>query len=122
MARTAARKIGTAGATAVWGIESELQALQSGLVVSVTRKDTGEKDVILDYEGFEAAVVFFGDKEEVELEVICLAATVAPARGTTLTIGTTKFLVDGSDRAWQQRGWKKLKTQATYYPNVEGVT
>jgi hypothetical protein len=122
MARTAARTVGTAGATAVWGIESDLRALQSGLVVSVTRKSTGEKDHILDYEGFEQAVVYFADKEEVELEVICLAATTAPLRGTTLTIGSVKFLVDGSDLAWAQRGHKKLKTQATYYPNVEGVT
>jgi hypothetical protein len=122
MPRTAARIVGTAGADAVWGIESDYRSLQSGLVVSVTRKSTGEKDTILDYEGFVAAAIYFDDREEIELEVICKAGsspTAAPVRGTTLTVGAYKFLVDGSDLAWERRGWKKLKTQATYHPNVE---
>ena len=106
------------GQAAVWGIESDLQALQSGLVRSVTRKKTGEKDVIYDYEGFTIAQIFFDDREEVELEVLCTSDTVAPANGDTLTIGAVSFLVQDSDLAWEQRGWKKLRTRATFVPNL----
>jgi hypothetical protein len=115
MPRTAAKIKGQA---AVWGIESAYQSLQSGLVRSVTRKATGEKDYIYDYEGFTITEVFFDDREEVELEVICKSDTTAPADGDTLTISTVAFLVQDSDIAWEQRGWKKLKTRATYFPNM----
>lgn len=119
MARTAARIKGQA---AVWGIETAYKSLQSGLVRSVTRKVTGEKDYIYDEEGFTIAQIFFDDREEVELEVICASGTAAPANGDTLTISSIAFLVQDSDLAWEQRGWKKLKTRATYFPNLTLAT
>jgi len=115
MARTAARIKGQA---AVWGIEANYKDLQSGLVRSVTRKNSGEKDYIYDYEGFTIAQIFFDDREEVSLEVVCKADTAAPANGDTLTVGGVAFLVQDSDLAWEQRGWKKLRTNATFFPNV----
>lgn len=118
MARTAALLKGTDISTAVWGIESDYRALQSGLVRSVTRKKSGERDVIYDYEGFTIGQVFFDEKEEVSLEIICKSATAVPANGDTLTIGSTSFLVQDTEVMWEQRGWKKLKTNATYFPNL----
>lgn len=115
MSRTAARIKGQA---AVWGIEAAHKDLQSGLVRSVTHKKSGETDFLYDHEGFTIAEVFFDDREEVELEVVCKADTAAPANGDTLAIGGVSFLVQGSDFGWEQRGWKKLKTQATYFPNL----
>jgi len=106
------------GQSAVWGIESEMQTLQSGIVRSVTRKKTGEKDYLYDYEGFTITQIFFDDREEVELEVVCKSDTVAPTNGATLAIGSVSFLVQDSDLAWEQRGWKKLRTRATYFPNL----
>jgi hypothetical protein len=106
------------GQTAVWGVETAYQSLQSGIVRSVTRKKTGERDYLYDYEGFTIAQVFFDEKEEVELEVVCKSDTAAPTNGDTLAIGTVNFLVQDSQVMWEQRGWKKLKTTATYFPNL----
>ncbi|WP_448579267.1 hypothetical protein [Thermosphaera sp.] len=115
MPRTAAR---IKGESAVWGIESDLRGLQSGLVLSVSRKRNVETDSIYDHEGYTIAQIYYDEREEVELEVICKSDTTAPAAGDTLTIGAVQFLVQDSELIWENRGWKKLRTRATYYPNL----
>lgn len=108
------------GVQGIWGIETAYSGvLGAASVMRVRSRSAAQKDFLYDDDGFTSAVVYFDDKEEVNIEITMKADTTDVAPGDELTLDTLTFLIDDPERNWDQRGWKKLTIPATYYPNVD---
>lgn len=104
------------GHTAVWGVGS----IYTGLITRASRKKNGETEVIYDSNGFVITKIFFDDKQECEIELIFESGTTEPTRGDAITFNSQAgFLVENTELMWEQRGWKKLKIQATFHVNID---
>jgi hypothetical protein len=108
------------GVQGIWGIESAYSGLlDAASVMRIRSKSDSQKDYLFDDEGFTSAVVFFDSKEEASIELVMKSGTTEVAPGDELTLETLTFLVMDGERLWDQRGWKKLNVNATYFPNVD---
>lgn len=103
------------GTEALWGIGN----IYSGLLQSARRRKTGEDDMIGDGDGQTVTKIFFDDRYEWELELICQSATPEPDRGDALTIDsdTACFVLD-TELQWEWRGWKRLRITAHKFANI----
>jgi hypothetical protein len=60
-------------------------------------------------------VVYFDEKSEYTVEILCKASMTIPTISGTMTIGGTAMLVDDVDIKWQNKGWKMLSVVVRKY-------
>lgn len=108
------------GVQGIWGIEAAYSGvLGAASVMRVRSKSNSEKDYLFDDQGFKSAVVFFDSSEECNIELVMMSGTTEAAPGDELSLDSLTFLVMDGERNWDQKGWKKLSVNATYFPNVD---
>jgi hypothetical protein len=103
------------GTDVVWGITSAEGGVLTaqGKLLSVTRKSTAKQFEQEGEQGEVYSVVFYDQREEVTVEVLCKTTAVIPAPGSTLTVaGVTDLLVSDAEVKWQAGGTKKLSISA----------
>lgn len=108
------------GITAVWGTsDASVTATNQGIVHSVSRKNAAEKDYILDENGYTVGVVFFDQKNEYTVEILCKDSMTNPTVGGVMTIGgDANMLVMDFDLKWSHKGFKMLSVNLTRYTDV----
>lgn len=109
------------GKQIVWGTDDVTNPLASGILTDFSVDHSIQTDEITDEQGDIVSVVLHGAKGEMSLDVICEAATTAPAPGAELDIdGFTggKIIAMGSNEKWSRAGAKTLSVKATHYPDL----
>lgn len=103
-----------AGVTAVWG-SSEVGDPGFGKVVSGKRAHASEKDFIFDEDGETVGEIFFDEKDELEISVLCKSAMTNPVTSGSITIAGLAGLIQDWDLAWENKSTKKLNIKATKF-------
>jgi hypothetical protein len=106
-----------AGVTAVWGA-SEVGDPGYGKVLSAKRAHAAEKDFVYDEDGETVGEIFFDEKDELEIGVICKSGMTNPTTGNSITIATLAGLIQDWDIAWENRSTKKLNIKATKFSSA----
>ena len=107
------------GRQVVWGIVSGgADTHAAAIITRIRHAIAGGEEFVLDDEGFEIAEIFYGDVDEVEVDVLCEAANVMPARGDAITIAGKDALVQTADLVWEQKAVKKLTIKAKKFVNL----
>ena len=107
------------GRQVVWGIVAGAgDTHATGIITRIRDATNGGEDFVLDDDGFEISWIFYGDYDELEVDLICEAATAKPARGDAITIAGVEGKVQSCELLWEQKTTKKLKIKARYYPNL----
>ena len=107
------------GRNAIWGMEhTDGDTYASGLVVDKNWNITGETDFIFDDNGFTITEIFFDDRDELEVNIICESATALPARGDEINLCGISCLVQSAGLVWNNRKWKMLSVKVTRYVNL----
>lgn len=106
------------GRSCVWGIENDGDTFAAGVVVDMSHAVDGDTDFVLDGQGFVIAEVFFNDKDECEVNVLCEQETAVPARGDDVIIAGIECIVQSASVKWNQKGWKMLSIKGTKFANL----
>jgi len=107
------------GVTAVWGTsDASVTATNQGIVQSVGRKDSAEKDFILDENGYTLGVIYFDEKSQYTVGILCKTSMTIPTVGGSMTIGGAALHVDDVDLKWENKGWKKCDVVVTKYADT----
>lgn len=107
------------GRAAIWGVVTESgDTHAAGLILSQGRQIVSESDGIADNEGFTITKVYFDQRDECDIDVICEAATAAPDIGDDIQIAGIDCIVESCDLKWQQKGWKGLNIKAKKYSQM----
>jgi len=108
------------GRQAIWGIVSDSgDTYASGIIVKKSRKKASDTDFVLDDMGFVIAQVFFNQNDECDVNIICESGTSQPENGDDITLNGIDCIVQESDVAWDQKGWKMLNVKAKKYANLD---
>jgi len=78
----------------------------------------GETDYIFDEDGFTITQIFFDDRDECSIDVLCETATAQPDRGDDVQICGLACIVQDSTLKWEKKGWKMLNVKAKKFPNL----
>ena len=90
-----------------------------GVILSASRKDSGDKLEIKDTNGNVFIVICFNDKGECEIKVIFDSTVTLPVRGDTLDIcGVVGTLVDEIDHDWDNGRERQVTIRSTFYAHL----
>jgi len=109
------------GVTAVWGTEEITAQSNYGIVTSASRKKTSEKETVPDGNGYTVGLVFFDQKSEVSLDIICKSSMTEPSVGDTITFQTSPAvsgIVMDADLKWDNKSTKKMTVTATQFTDT----
>jgi len=107
------------GRQAIWGLTPEAgDTFAAGIIVNQTKDINGDTDFILDGQGFVIAEVFFNDKNECDINIICESETAEPERGDDMQIVGIDCIAQTCQVKWDQKGWKMLNVKATKFVNL----
>ena len=107
------------GRAAIWGIKTESgDTYAAGIITNQARVITGEEDFVFDNDGFTIAEVFFDDRDECDINIICESATTPPARSDDIQIVGIDCIVQSAEIKWDQKGWKLLNVKAKKFANL----
>lgn len=107
------------GRSAVWGIATESgDTYAGGIVQGQEILRDGEVDYIFDDEGFTITEIFFDDRDECSIDVLCEAATALPERGDDIAIAGVDCIVQSATLKWEKKAWKMLNVKAKKFPNL----
>jgi len=104
------------GVTCDWGTSSLQAQTNWGIVTAGSRKKTSELEEVPDESGYAVGLVYFNEKEELQVDVICKSSMSEPAVGDSITFssGVTGFIKD-VDLKWDNKSTKKMTVTATKY-------
>jgi len=106
--------------SAIWGCTSQDgDTYASAKIVSMSVDLEGQEEPLLDSNGETVGLCLFDDKQPIQVDVIAEASITAPLRGATIIVDGVSGTVLKVSKKWEQKGWKKLSIQATFYPNLE---
>lgn len=107
------------GRAAIWGIvTSGGDTYAAGIITNQEKVITGEEEFIYDNEGFTITEVFFDDRDECDINIICESGTSEPARGDDIQIVGIDCIVQSATVKWEQKGWKLLNVKAKKFANL----
>jgi len=90
-----------------------------GVILSASRKDSGDKLEIKDTNGNVFIVIYFNDKGECEIKAIFDSTVTLPVRGDTLDIcGLVGTLVDEIDHDWDNGRERQVTIRSTFYAHL----
>jgi hypothetical protein len=114
------------GKSAIWGVTATTgDTLASAKIVSMSVKNTIEKELLLNSVGETAGLCLYDPKTELQIEVICESSVTPPTIGGDFIVNGVTGTVLDVETKWENKGWKKLSVSATNFPNLEtsdGVT
>jgi len=99
--------------TVLWGTSGGTTL--AGIIVRVRNQLTGEMVEVPDENGFTISVVYFNDKNELEVEMIVQTSYPTIARGTVVTIMGLSCLSGDYEKVWEQKGVRKYTLKATLW-------
>lgn len=93
----------------VWGA-STAGTSTLGVILSCSRKSTGEVFEQKNASGENHSVIFYDPKEELSVEVLAKTDATLPAQGAEVTIGgITAALVIDAEEVWSNTDAKKIR-------------
>jgi hypothetical protein len=107
------------GRAAIWGIVAEAgDTFAAGLILDQGKVITGEEDFIYDNDGNTITEVFFDDRDECDINIICEDTTTDPVRGDDIAIVGDDCIVQSAELKWKQKGWKVLNVKAKKFSQL----
>ncbi len=112
-----------AGVTAVWGVvTAEGDTFAAAKVQSMSVKHGAEQEPLPDKQGETTGLAIYDAKDELTVEVIVETATPEPALGDALKVDAVEGIVLGSEKKWENKGWKKLAITGTKFHAFPAAT
>jgi len=110
------------GVTCVWGADEVTCATSYGIVQSCRHKKQPKTEEVPGADGDTEAVVFYDERDEVELVVTCASSMANPTIGAWLEVGpsgaTVKGLIMDWELRWQNKAVKSLSITIRKYAEI----
>ena len=101
------------GKQCVWGTtDAGVSGHGGGIVVSATNNRDYPYEPVDGEEGEEVGIIFYDDKWDITLEVVCTASTQEPERGAAIQCGGLTGYVNNCRKVWGYKGKKQLSISA----------